>query len=542
MHERIGKYHVIRAAGSGGFGTVFEGYDIELDRNVAIKICASDDEVQLERFRREARVVSQLKHPNIALVHDFGFDPEAGLHFLVEEFLSGVDLEKKLEERDRLPPSLRIRYLIGLTQGLEFVHNRGLIHRDLSPRNIRVLHDHTIKIMDFGLAKDVTDSTLTLVGDNFGTVGYTAPEQITGMREVDHRTDIFSLGVIAYELLTWSNPFKAESMGSFIHKVNHVEPEPMANLWRGCPPELAEAVHRCFAKAAGERYDSCSEVLPVLKRALRFLREHETPQPLATRNFTGVPEDGVRVVGGDIRIDSSGDAPSFAMPQAAPETTDLNSDDDSTPMTSELYSRGLKQQIGLIVALVALAGIIVLLAFTWRQEAVARSQTFITADSGAPPNQQTPNQQASNQQSQQKSQVQPPSELPAQDPSTTASELQNATLLGAEPAEPGELSRVSLSPKLFELRASRAESPEGAFVILEAVLPSLGELSHCYLIRAPGWSYGAKVRRECEGGRFTQDDRLELAAGTGYTYRIQLAGRSGEVLAEAASATIVLGE
>ncbi len=277
MYDRIGKYHVIRAAGAGGFGTVYEGYDLELDRNIAIKLCTSEDDKQLQRFRREARIVSKLKHPHIALVYDFGFDREAGVHYLIEEFLSGVDLQRKLEDRDHLPAAVRVRYLNELAQGLDFVHSRGLIHRDLSPRNVRILHDHTVKIMDFGLAKDLAEATLTGFGENFATIGYTAPEQITATREVDHRTDIFSFGVIAYALLTFSNPFTAKKMGEFIHLVCHHKPQPVRELWAECPQQLSDMIDRCMAKTPEERFGSFSEILQVLREVLSHLRDHDVP-------------------------------------------------------------------------------------------------------------------------------------------------------------------------------------------------------------------------------------------------------------------------
>ena len=199
------------------------------------------------------------------------------MHFLIEEFLSGVDLQRKLEDHDHLPAAVRVRYLNELAQGLDFVHHRGLVHRDLSPRNVRILHDHTVKIMDFGLAKDLAEATLTGFGENFATIGYTAPEQITATREVDHRTDIFSFGVIAYALLTFTNPFTAGTMAEFIDHVCHRQPRPVRELWPQCPERLAEMIERCMRKAPERRFESCTEILQILREVLRDLRDHDVP-------------------------------------------------------------------------------------------------------------------------------------------------------------------------------------------------------------------------------------------------------------------------
>lgn len=525
MIERIGKYHVIRAAGSGGFGTVYEGYDVELDRNVAIKICTGG-ESQLERFRREARVVSQLKHRNVALVYDFGFDEDAAVHYLVEEFLSGVDLDKKFDDRDRLPPSLRLRYMMGIAQGLEFVHERGLIHRDLSPRNIRVLHDHTIKIMDFGLAKDATDSTLTLMGDNFGTIGYTAPEQVTGMRTVDQRTDIFSFGVIAYELLTHTNPFMAENMGRFIQKIHHHEPRPLTELWPGCPPELAAVIHRCMEKTPEERTPSCSEVLPILRKTLRYLRDHDvpaiysppeeenddrfesildalpapgSPRPAAGRQRTG-DVDSIKLTS-PLDVPGQPTRPVFDASMPVARATKPADDVPSTLISQEAAAARRSAVPGALFALVVAAGLAVLI-FAMRSGSETGAAEPAAADPAPPAVREAPPE--------------------------------------AVPEAPPERGRASGA---FELTTVSTGMPEKPWIQLFATFPEHREgLSHCYVLREPPWSYGAKIRRDCAGDVFRELDKLDVQPRQRYTYRVQLANAAGDVLWESSPSSVIAGD
>ncbi len=516
MYEKIGKYHVIRAAGAGGFGTVYEGYDSELDRNVAIKLCKTDDEDQLERFRREARIVSQLKHRNIALVYEFGFDPAAGIHYLIEEFLSGVDLEKKIEERDCLPPVLRVRYLMNLAQGLAVVHEKGLIHRDLSPKNIRVLHDHTIKIMDFGLAKDVTDSTLTLAGDNFGTIGYTAPEQLSGMRLVDHRTDIFSFGVIAYELLTYTNPFHADDMAAFLNKTHHCEPTPINELWPACPAELAEVIHRCMRKSPEDRFSSCAEIISAMKKVRALLRkggvekypglpQPASPDPSAAAEVGELPN--VDQVAPTAEARQVGEAPQVNPPavgERANAVVEAESHPTPPPLPSASWPRRIPMPAYLMGAAILTALLLVVFSDRWRSD----SDRSPTAEPRA-------------------------SESPRPDAVTDGGS--GAEAHAPETREPP--ASVALS---FALTAHLSGTPERPLIRLEANIPTtLTDLSHCYITREPGWTYGTKVRRECGGGTFRHDDRVDVRAGARYRYRVLLANVTGEILAESSTSLVV---
>ncbi|MEM7584482.1 MAG: serine/threonine-protein kinase [Acidobacteriota bacterium] len=198
--ESIGKYKIEKKIGSGGFGEVFKGYDPFIKRHVAVKTCISSDEEIRNRFFQEAEIAGNLQHRNITTVYDFGI--HEGLPYLIQEYLSGEDLDSKIKRRDFLPYPEKLYYLLQIARGLAKAHAKGVIHRDIKPANIRVLEDGTVKIMDFGIAKLAQqESGLTQTGMTLGTAAYLAPEQIRG-EAVDTATDIFSFGVLAYELLT----------------------------------------------------------------------------------------------------------------------------------------------------------------------------------------------------------------------------------------------------------------------------------------------------------------------------------------------------
>jgi tetratricopeptide (TPR) repeat protein len=263
--EKIGKYEIITTIGVGGFGVVYEGRDPFIKRRVAIKTCGSEQGEIRERFFREAEIAGNLHHRNITTVHDFGI--QDGVPYLVQEFLSGEDLKKKIARRDPIPDEQKLDYLLQTGRGLEHAHSRGVIHRDIKPGNVRVLEDGTVKIMDFGIAKLVhMESNLTRTGITLGTAAYLAPEQIRGSG-VDHRADIFSFGVLAYELLSYCRPFPGKTISALFFQILQADPEPLAAHWDGCPDSLERLLRRCLAKEPGARYQNLREILEELHDA-----------------------------------------------------------------------------------------------------------------------------------------------------------------------------------------------------------------------------------------------------------------------------------
>src|SRR6185503_9897264 len=215
--DTIGKYKLVRLIGEGGMGRVYEAIDPIIGRRVAIKTISVNTVIDAEtrsRFFREAQAAGQLSHPNLITIHDIG-DAE-GTPYIVMEFLEGMDLQQRLR-RERLSYDTKLQVMIDVCEGLVFAHGHDIIHRDIKPANIFVTTNGRVKILDFGLARGAL-SEVTQTGKILGTPNYMAPEQIRS-EEVDHRADIFSTGVVFYELLSGRKAFEGDSMATTIYKV-----------------------------------------------------------------------------------------------------------------------------------------------------------------------------------------------------------------------------------------------------------------------------------------------------------------------------------
>jgi serine/threonine-protein kinase len=292
MLAKVGKYEILEKVGVGGFGTVYKGRDPFIKRTVAIKTCQSDEDELRKRFFREAEYAGNLHHRNITTIYDFGLTDE-GLPFIVQEFLTGEDLDRKIKRRDDLPLAFKVRVLADICDGLHYAHVSGIVHRDVKPSNIRVLEDGTVKIMDFGIAKSmVAESTLTQTGITLGTASYLAPEQIRG-EPVDARTDIFSLGVLAYELLGYARPFTGDHISTVLYKIMNEAPTSLAEIDAGLPPELVRIVAKALEKDRPARFASCAEMAESLRKVLETLsgpvgappRPPGDEAPLSPRGF-----------------------------------------------------------------------------------------------------------------------------------------------------------------------------------------------------------------------------------------------------------------
>ncbi|MCP4656959.1 MAG: serine/threonine protein kinase [bacterium] len=260
--KKIGKFDVTEKLGQGSFGIVYRGRDPDLKRDVAIKVCSVDDEDLRKRFLREAEISGNLQHKNIVTVFAFGYEQE--IPYLVQEYLPGEDLRELIKRKAPLVPRDKLDYLRQVAQGLVYAHSQGVIHRDIKPGNVRLLEDGTNKIMDFGIAKLASAETqLTQKGVTMGTASYLPPEQVRG-GDLDHRADIFSFGVLAYELLTYERPFRGNTLSALVYQILYKVPLPMTGVWPECPEELSDLVAKCLEKKPERRFASVEELIPEL--------------------------------------------------------------------------------------------------------------------------------------------------------------------------------------------------------------------------------------------------------------------------------------
>lgn len=267
-HDRLGKYVISGILGKGAMGTVYDARDPVIDRRVAIKTLslpdASDSEAQeeLARFKREAQAAGRLTHPNIVGVFDYGETAE--IAYIVMEFVDGPSLKSLLDKSERFPTAETVRILEGLLAGLQFSHERGVVHRDIKPANIMMTRDGQVKIADFGIAR-IESSSMTQAGTIMGTPAYMSPEQFMG-QTVDPRTDIYSTGVVLYQMLTGERPFEG-SMTAIMHKVLNVAPPRPSELSVTVPHALDGVVARAMAKRPEQRYASAAEFAQSLRAA-----------------------------------------------------------------------------------------------------------------------------------------------------------------------------------------------------------------------------------------------------------------------------------
>ncbi len=265
---RLGKYVISGILGKGAMGTVYDAHDPIIDRRVAIKTLtlpdAGDTETQeeLARFKREAQAAGRLTHPNIVGVFDYG--ETAKLAYIVMEFVDGPSLKSLLDKNERFPTGETVRIMEALLAGLQFSHERGVVHRDIKPANVMLTRDGQVKIADFGIAR-IESSSMTQAGTIMGTPAYMSPEQFMG-QTVDARTDIYSSGVLLYQMLTGERPFEG-SMTAIMHKVLNVAPPNPLELSVTAPQTLDGVVARAMAKRPEQRYANAAEFAQALRAA-----------------------------------------------------------------------------------------------------------------------------------------------------------------------------------------------------------------------------------------------------------------------------------
>jgi serine/threonine protein kinase len=261
----VSHYKIISKLGAGGMGVVYKAQDLKLDRFVALKFLPpylSNDVDVKQRFIHEAKAASALQHSNICSIHDIDDAVEDQL-FIVMDYYEGETLEEKIKEK-RLKKEDAIEIVIQIAQGLQKAHEKEIIHRDIKPANIIITNDGDAKILDFGLAKLKGQTKLTKEGSTLGTVAYMSPEQAKA-ETVDHRTDIWSVGVLAYELITGELPFKGEYDQVILYSIMNEEPAFMSDVRQDVPEELEKIIRKMLTKNPAHRYDSFIQIISDLK-------------------------------------------------------------------------------------------------------------------------------------------------------------------------------------------------------------------------------------------------------------------------------------
>ncbi len=269
---KIGKYDVIDILGKGGMGVVYKAMDNRIGRLVAIKMMTggfADNPDLLKRFYREAQATGMLQHPNIVIVYDLG--DQDGNPYLVMEYLEGEPLDKIIQQRREVSMVEKLGYIIQACSGLNYAHQRGLVHRDIKPANLMVLKGGNCKLVDFGIAR-LGDNSLTRTGQVVGTIHYMSPEQINA-QVVDGRTDIWSAGVMLFELLTYTLPFEGNDMASTLLKIIHEQPPSLSKFLTNYPPDLDEVIQRALSKDREERYATAEDFAFDLGRVQEQLKK-----------------------------------------------------------------------------------------------------------------------------------------------------------------------------------------------------------------------------------------------------------------------------
>ncbi len=272
--ELADKYKIEDVVGRGGMGIVYKAEDTKLKRRVALKFLPPEltlDEEARTRFLLEAQTAAGLSHPNICTIYEI--NEEDGKSFIAMEYVKGQSLKAKME-RGPLEKQEALEMAVQVAEGLEEAHKKGIIHRDIKSANIMITEKGQAKVMDFGLAKIKGSTILTREGTTLGTVAYMSPEQARG-EEVDQRTDIWSLGVVLYEMLSGELPFKGDREASILYSVVHEEPRPLKTIKPDIPTELQRIINRALKKKPESRYSSAAEMINDLKKYQDVLRAEE---------------------------------------------------------------------------------------------------------------------------------------------------------------------------------------------------------------------------------------------------------------------------
>jgi eukaryotic-like serine/threonine-protein kinase len=287
--QTVAQYKILEKLGEGGMGVVFKAHDTKLDRLVALKFLPqylSSDASEKERFYHEARAASALLHSNVAVI--FEVNEHDGRLFLAMEYVQGQTLKKVIEETDHLPVKKVLDIAIQCCDGLIAAHEKGIVHRDIKSDNIMITSKGQVKIMDFGLAKVRGATKLTKAGSTLGTAAYMSPEQAQG-EEVDQRSDIFSFGVVLYELCTGKLPFRGEHQAALMYSLINENPQPIARYNENISLDVERIVMKALAKDKDDRYQHADDLLADLRRERKQLEYAQAGYATTRSDTQAVP-------------------------------------------------------------------------------------------------------------------------------------------------------------------------------------------------------------------------------------------------------------
>ncbi len=279
--QTISHYKILEELGEGGMGVVYKAEDTKLKRTVALKFLspqAVGSEEDKKRFVREAQAAAALHHPNICTVYEI--DEVEGQTFIAMAYLDGQSLKEKIEAKP-LKFDKAVDIAMQVADGLQEAHESGIVHRDIKSSNVMVTNKDQAILMDFGLARQAGKTMLTKEGTSMGTVAYMSPEQANG-EKVDHRTDVWSFGVMLYEMVTGQLPFKGDYEQAVVYSIVNEDPEPMTALRTGVPMELERIANKAMAKNPAERYQNANDMLIDLRSVAKELESGATKTRLIT--------------------------------------------------------------------------------------------------------------------------------------------------------------------------------------------------------------------------------------------------------------------
>ncbi|MFI5090709.1 MAG: protein kinase [Terriglobales bacterium] len=478
--QKIGRYNITGELGKGAMGVVYKATDPNIGRTVAIKTTRLDThgidaESLLQRFKNEARSAGTLNHPNIVTIYDAG--EQEGVFYIAMEYIEGETLHGLLSQHRSLPVEKVIEIIRQVCAGLDYAHAHGVIHRDIKPANIMLAASGSVKVMDFGIAK--AGGTMTATGQVLGTPNYMSPEQVKG-KPIDGRSDLFSVGVLLYEMLTGEKPFDGQNVTTIIYKIVSENPIPPRELDVTIHPGLNAVVTKALAKAPDERYQTGAALAADLANYKSFGTESGATQLLSTAAF---PAAGGRTVATPAPPPAGPPAPvapAAAAPAPAPPS----------PTVQQASAPGMNMRV--------LAGVVVLLLIAaltaWRvyrrhqqpgQEAAATQalpavQQPATAPPPAPPAETAP--------------------APATPPETPSAE----TTPAPEPPQPQSAPRPASKPKAKTAAVPPAPAPQPA---------PAADATGTGTVHVTSTPLGASVTIDGSGAYVTPFDSPPLKAG-----------------------------